>query len=145
MRLAVPSGWCLTSGAGPAPPPAPAITSLVRTSTWISRKPIFAAQHGLEAAMWRRTAARLRNRPLLESCPVSLHLGHSDSESWRRLARGRYSGSTCHDCHCDQQESRDGPRHCISCHRLGLSWFARADPALKLVCTRTSLRLLGPA
>ena len=33
--------------------------------------------------------------------------GHSDSESWRRLAGGRYSGSTCHDCHCDQQESGD--------------------------------------
>jgi hypothetical protein len=27
--------------------------------------------------MWRRTAARLRNRPRLESCPVSLHLAHT--------------------------------------------------------------------
>jgi hypothetical protein len=72
----VPSGWCWTSGAGPAPPPAPAMTSLVRTSTRISLIPTwsFAAQHGLEAAMWRRTAARLRNRPQLESWPVSVHL-----------------------------------------------------------------------
>ena len=72
----VPSGWCWTSGAGPAPPPAPAMTSLVRTSTWISRIPSLAARHldGLEAAMWRQTAARLRNRPQLESWLISVHL-----------------------------------------------------------------------
>ena len=27
--------------------------------------------------MWRRTAARLRNRPRLESWPVSVHLAHT--------------------------------------------------------------------
>ncbi len=32
--------------------------------------------------MWRRTAARLRNRPLLESWPVALHLAHT-----KRVAR----------------------------------------------------------
>jgi hypothetical protein len=72
----------LLSGVGrpgrvPCRPPAPAMTSLVRTSTWISLKPILAAQHGLEATMWRLTAARLRNRPRLESWPVSLHLAHT--------------------------------------------------------------------
>ena len=35
------------------------------------------ARHGLEAAMWRRTAARLRNRPRLDSWPVSVHLAHT--------------------------------------------------------------------
>jgi hypothetical protein len=39
--------------------------------------PRLAARHGLEAAMWRRTAARLRNRPRLESWPVSVHLAHT--------------------------------------------------------------------
>ena len=41
-----------------------------------------AARHGLEAAMWRRTAARLRNRPRLESCPVSVHLAHTKRVAW---------------------------------------------------------------
>ena len=27
--------------------------------------------------MWRRTAAQLRNRPLLDSWPVSVHLAHT--------------------------------------------------------------------
>ena len=39
--------------------------------------PSLAARHGLEAAMWRRTAARLRNRPQLDSWPVSVHLAHT--------------------------------------------------------------------
>ena len=39
--------------------------------------PILAAEHGLLAAMWRWTADRLRNRPRLESWPVSLHLAHT--------------------------------------------------------------------
>jgi hypothetical protein len=57
---AVPSGWCrtVTSGAGPAPPPAPAITSLVLTPDINLDFPD--AQVGceaLEAAMWLRTAA----------------------------------------------------------------------------------------
>ena len=46
--------------------------------------PSLTARHGLEAAMWRRTAARLRNRPRLESWPVSVtvHLAHT-----KRVAR----------------------------------------------------------
>ena len=44
--------------------------------------PSLAARHDLEAAMWRRTAARLRNRPRLESWPVSVHLAHT-----KRVAR----------------------------------------------------------
>ena len=41
--------------------------------------PSLAARHGLDAAMWRRTAARLRNRPRLarDSWPVSVHLAHT--------------------------------------------------------------------
>ena len=53
------------------------MTSLVWTSTWISLMPSLAARHGLEAAMWRRTAVRRRNRPRLESWPVSVHLAHT--------------------------------------------------------------------
>ena len=44
--------------------------------------PILAARHGLEAEIWRRTAARLRNRPRLDSWPVSVHLEHT-----KRVAR----------------------------------------------------------
>ncbi len=63
----------------PHRPPAPAMTSLVQTSTWISRKPSLAARHGLEGAMWCRTAARLRNslRHRLDSWLVSVHLAHT--------------------------------------------------------------------
>ena len=39
--------------------------------------PSLAARHCLEAVMWRRTAARLRNRPQLESWLVSVHLAHT--------------------------------------------------------------------
>ena len=49
----------------------------------------------------------------------------SASESWCSRAGRRYTGSTGHDCHCDQQERGDGPRHCI-CHKLGKIRFARA-------------------
>ena len=73
--------WLMSDvGRDPAPPPAPAMTSLVRTSTWISRpgKPSLAARHGLEAAIWRRTAARLKNRHRLDSWPVSVHLAHTN-------------------------------------------------------------------
>ena len=62
-----PGGWCRTSGAGPAAPPAPAMTSPARASTWMVRMPAFAARHAGEAAMCRRTAVRCRNRPRLES------------------------------------------------------------------------------
>ena len=39
--------------------------------------PSLTARHGLEAAMWRRTAVRRRNRPRLESWPVLVHLAHT--------------------------------------------------------------------
>ncbi len=55
----------------------PAMTSLVLTPTWIFHKPRLAAKPGLEAAMWRRTAARLRNTLRLDSWRVSLHLAHT--------------------------------------------------------------------
>ncbi len=52
-RLTVPVGWCPTSVAGPAAPPAPAMTSLVRTSTLIYRMPIAAQQAtDLESSSW---------------------------------------------------------------------------------------------
>ena len=66
----LPGGWCRTSGAGPAAPPSPAMTSPDRASTRISRKPSSAAKQALVALMWRRTPARLRNSPRLESLPV---------------------------------------------------------------------------
>ncbi len=72
-----PGGWCRTSGAGPAAPPASAMTSppAWASSTWIVRMPAAAAVwHGFEAAMWRRTqaAARSKNRQRLESLPVEV-------------------------------------------------------------------------
>jgi hypothetical protein len=39
--------------------------------------PILAVEQGFEARVWLWTAARLRNRPLLESWQVSLHLAHT--------------------------------------------------------------------
>ena len=66
----LPGGWCRTSGAGLAAPPSPAMTSPDRASTRISLKPRSAAKQALAALMWRRTAARLRNSPRLESLPV---------------------------------------------------------------------------
>jgi hypothetical protein len=52
-KYVLPAGWCWTSGAGPAAPPAPAMTSLVLTSTWISRKLILAQQEtDLESSVW---------------------------------------------------------------------------------------------
>ena len=56
--------------------------------------------------------------------------GRSASESWCCRAGRWNTGSTGHDCHCDQQERGDGPRHCISCHGLWTIRFARADPEL---------------
>ena len=35
--------------------------------------------------------------------------GRRASESWRSRAGRRYTDSTCHDCHCYQQEGGDGP------------------------------------
>ena len=35
--------------------------------------------------------------------------GRLASESWRSRAGRRYTDSTCHDCHCYQQEGGDGP------------------------------------
>ena len=53
-----------------------------------------------------------------------------DSCQWCSRADRRYTDSTGHDCHCDQQKRGGGPRHCISCHRLRTTRFARADPEL---------------
>ena len=78
MYKCLPPGWCRTSGAGPAAPPPPAMTSPARTSTWISRKPRSAARQGLEAAMCRRTAARLWNSPRLESRPVAVQCAQTN-------------------------------------------------------------------
>ncbi len=72
-----PGGWCRTSGAGPAAPPAPAMTSPARASTWIVRMPAFAARHAGEAEMCRWTAARWRNRPRLESMPDEEQCAHT--------------------------------------------------------------------
>ena len=60
--------------------------------------------------------------------------GRSASESWCGRAGRRYTDSTGHDCHCDQQERGDGPCHCIY-HKLGTIRCARAA-GLTLVCTR---------
>ena len=54
----------------------------------------------------------------------ALGTGRSASESWRSRAGRRYTDSTCHDCHCDQQRVETG-HNCI-CHRLGTIRFARA-------------------
>ena len=53
-----PAGWCQTTGAGRAAPPAPAMTSPAQASTWISRKPSWAAWHGLEAWWWIQQVLR---------------------------------------------------------------------------------------
>ena len=60
--------------AGPAVPPPPAMTSPAQAWTWISRKPSCAPKQGLERAMCRRTEARFRKRPWLDSCPVLVDL-----------------------------------------------------------------------
>ena len=39
--------------------------------------PSLAARHGLEAAMWRWTAAQLRNRPRRDSGQDLVHLAHT--------------------------------------------------------------------
>lgn len=85
MYIFLPSGWCRTSGAGPAARPAPhpqVMTSparaRTRTSTWISRKPRSAARQGLEAPMCRRTAARLWNSPRLESRLVAVQCAQTN-------------------------------------------------------------------
>ena len=69
-----PGGWCRTSGAGPAAPPAPAMTSPARASTWKSwswpqRASDWHCGTGTQAALKRLTEARLRNicRQLLAS------------------------------------------------------------------------------
>jgi hypothetical protein len=41
------------------------------------------------------------------------------------VCTGRHTGSTCHDCSSDKQESADGPHHCISCqHQFALAAHA---------------------
>jgi hypothetical protein len=55
----------------------PAMMSPEQASFWICRMPSCAAWHGFEAAKWRRTAARLRNRPWLDSLPVEVQWAHT--------------------------------------------------------------------
>ena len=144
MLRTVPSGWCQTFCAGPAAFPAPAMTSLVRTSTWISRKPMLAMKHGLEAAMCRRTAAQLRNRPRLESWPVSLHLAHT-----KRVTRlpspctGPATGTLARLAMIATVVSKSVETdHVIAyCANFGV----QLDPVSILDCTRRSLRRLGQA
>jgi hypothetical protein len=81
-----PGGCWRTSGAGPAAPPAPAITSPARASTWISLKPRSAAKQGLEQRMWRTTADRWRNSPRLERWPVAVQ--------WTQTKRPTGAGGT---------------------------------------------------
>ena len=38
----------------------------------------------------------------------ALDTGRLASESWRSRAGRRYTDSTCHDCHCDQQRVETG-------------------------------------
>ena len=57
--------------------------------------------------------------------------GQSAPESWCGRAGPRYTDSTGHDYHCNQQERGDRPSHCISCHRLGKIRLALTDPELK--------------
>ena len=74
------------SGAGPAAPPAPAITSPARASILISLKPRSAAKQGLEPRMWRSTADRWRNSPRLERWPVAVQ--------WTQTKRRTGAGGT---------------------------------------------------
>jgi hypothetical protein len=84
-----PAGWCRMCGAESAAPPVPAMMSPEGASSWICRMPSCTAWLGFEAAMWRRTAARLRNRQWLDSLPVEVQGAHtkrvtrpSPSVSW---------------------------------------------------------------
>ena len=74
------------SGAGPAAPPAPAITSPARASILISLKPRSAAKQGLEPRMCRSTADRWRNSPRLERWPVAVQ--------WTQTNRRTGAGGT---------------------------------------------------
>ncbi len=59
-----------SSGVGPAAPPAPAMTS----PAWISVKPRSVANQALEARMWQRTPAQLRNSQRDEKWLVAVEL-----------------------------------------------------------------------
>ena len=141
-----PGGWCRTSGAGPAAPPAPAMTSPARASTWIVRMPAFAARHAGEAEMCRWTAARWRNRPRLEP---GEHAGrravraHEACHTAVRVSAARCAGRLGnrywrHDSECKgrQQECPNNGHHCISCHLRWFCWFARATACLIQLCTQ---------
>jgi hypothetical protein len=102
LRHTVPSGWCWTSGAGPAPPPAPATTSLVRTSTWISTSLLGSSDMAQDRSPAKK---QVPAGELVGFGALGAHkAGCSASESW---ASHWYTGLTCHECHCDQQESGD--------------------------------------
>ncbi len=116
LRLTVPAGWCQTSGAGPAAPPAQAMTSLVRTSTWIYQMPNAAQQEtDLESSSW------LRNTPcqwgpgwdwLLTQqrlcCPEWLRVSQAGSGT----APPRITGILDHDlfgCSCELELTVEPP------------------------------------
>ncbi len=114
------------------------MTSLVQTSTWISRKPNLAVKHGLEAAKLEVTPDRSpteKKAPTGELtcfCALGTHKAcHSASESWRRACHR----NTRHDCHGGKQECCNTLRHCILYHWLGTTWVALADMPFYQVCT----------
>ena len=102
-----------TSGAGPAAPPAPAMTSEspARDSTWIS-------------AMCRRTETRLRNKPPLDNWPVEVR-----SWSWSALAHTTESEACVSETPSPSPLAIGGP----ACPRL--------PPAAAM--TATEIRVLG--
>ena len=100
--------------------------------------------HGLEAAMCRRTAARLRNRPRLDSWPVSLHLAHT-----KRVTRlpspctGPATGTLARLAMIATVVSKSVETDHVIAYRANL-WI-QLDPVSILVCTRQSQRRLGQA
>jgi len=83
-----PGGWCRTSGAGPAAPPAPAMTSPARASTWMVRMPAFAARRKQRNFGGRREALTALKFFLYGPVPHFLKpLGHAANRN--EMCRGR--------------------------------------------------------
>ena len=150
-RDASPGGWCRMSGAGPAAPPPPAMTSPGRASTWISRMPKSAARQDLAAAMWRRTAARLRNRPRLDSWPVAVQWAHTNRVTVTpspNLAVGPAGLSLALAAMTATATSKRVLKvdvTCIACHRRRTSLLVQLPKSYMLVCTCVQLVQLGTA
>ena len=132
------------SGAGPAAPPPPAMTSPGRASTWISRKPMSAARQDLAAAMWRRTAARLRNRPRLDSWPVAVQWAHTNRVTVTPspdLAGGPAGMSLALAAMRPMTATTTSKRvrkvdvTCIACHGRRTSLLVQLPKSYMLVCT----------